>query len=118
MVPPRGTKLDGENILPILIGEQAHRERQFCWRVRPPGEMYGQRAIRRGHWKFLWDRGTEFLFDLSTDPGERRNLAFRDPERVSELKKALAVWERQMPLVELRELRVEVGSGQLAGSRQ
>jgi arylsulfatase A-like enzyme len=64
--------------------------------------MYGQRAIRRGHWKFLWDRGTEFLFDLSTDPGERRNLAFRDPERVSELKKALAVWERQMPLVELR----------------
>ena len=49
VVPPRGTKLDGENILPILIGEQAHRERQFCWRVRPPGEVYGQRAIRRGH---------------------------------------------------------------------
>jgi arylsulfatase A len=102
VVPPRGTRLDGENILPILSGEQAPRERQFCWRVRQPGEVYGQRAIRRGRWKYLWDRGTDFLFDLSTDPGERRNLAFRDPALVIELKKALASWERQMPRLELR----------------
>jgi arylsulfatase A-like enzyme len=100
--PPRGTRLDGENIVPILSGKQAQRERQFCWRVRQPGEVYGQRAIRRGHWKYLWDRGTEFLFDLSTDLGERRNLAFRDPELVMELKRAWVVWERQMPRVGLR----------------
>ena len=79
--------------------------------MRQPGEVYGQRAIRRGRWKFLWDRGTDFLFDLSTDPGERRNLAFRDPGLVIELKKALAVWERQMPRVGLRvNSRLEAGS--------
>jgi arylsulfatase A-like enzyme len=102
VAPPRGSRLDGENLLPILSGKQAPRERVFCWRVRQPGEVYGQKAIRRGRWKYLWDRGTEFLFDLSTDPGERRNLAFRDPERVRELKRALVIWERQMPRVGLR----------------
>ena len=112
MSRPGARSLDGENILPILSGEQAPRERQFCWRVRQPGEVYGQRAIRRGHWKYLWDRGTDFLFDLNTDPGERRNLAFRDPELVMELKKALAAGKDRCHQWSCASYELEVGSGQ------
>jgi hypothetical protein len=33
--------------------------------------------------------GTEFLFDLTADPGETTNLAAREPERVAALRRAL-----------------------------
>src|SRR5262249_9019216 len=68
---------DGEDVLPILAGKAAARERTFFWRLRLPGEPVGQRAVRRGKWKYVLDRRVELLFDLDADPGERRTLAYR-----------------------------------------
>jgi arylsulfatase A-like enzyme len=49
------------------------------------------RAIRTGRWKLIVDRagGARKLFDLDTDPGERRNLRKRHPEMVQRLEMAL-----------------------------
>jgi arylsulfatase A-like enzyme len=96
-VPPRGRPLDGEDVLPIVAGKKPARQRTFFWRLNRPSERFGQKAVRRGKWKYVADRGVELLFDLENDPPERRTLAYRHPEVVAALRKALAEWEKGLP---------------------
>lgn len=49
-------------------------------RTTPP-----EHALRRGDEKFLVRRGQPLLFDLASDPGERRNLARERSERAAKL---------------------------------
>jgi arylsulfatase A-like enzyme len=90
---------DGEDVMPILAGKKPPKERTFFWRLRLPGETLGQKAARRGKWKYVLDRGTELLFDLEADPGERRSLARQHPETVKELREAVTAWEAKLPAV-------------------
>ena len=87
-------ELDGIDLLTILRGTTPQVERTFFWRTDYPA--YQQRAVRRGRWKYLLDDTTVMLFDLETDIGERDNLAYRRPEKLEELQKALATWEADL----------------------
>jgi hypothetical protein len=49
-----------------------------------------------GKWKYMQDGNVEMLFDLASDIGERRDLAFQEPEVFSQLKKSLATWESEL----------------------
>lgn len=58
-------------------------------------EIFGNRAVRQGDWKLRWEfkpfgTGDWELYNLATDPGERRNLAAQNPEKVQAL---LALWD-------------------------
>ncbi len=58
-------------------------------------EVFGNRAIRQGDWKLRWQYrpfGKEAweLFDLGADPGERDDLAAKQPDKVKAL---LALWD-------------------------
>jgi arylsulfatase A-like enzyme len=55
------------------------------------GEKHG---VRAGSWKYLVseNEGTRELYDLARDPGETRNVADEQPERVRELAGMLADW--------------------------
>jgi arylsulfatase A-like enzyme len=46
------------------------------------------RFLARGRWKYIHKVNPE-LYDLASDPGETRNLAAREPERVARLQTAL-----------------------------
>ena len=91
--------LDGDDVLPVLGEKQPIHDRTFFWRLPRPDAKFGQKAVRRGKWKLIYDREVELLFDLPADPGERHNLAFQHPEIVAELRTALAEWERTLPAV-------------------
>jgi arylsulfatase A-like enzyme len=94
---PANACLDGDNVLPMLSGKEPSRERTFCWRLPRPDAKYGQKAVRRGRWKYVYDREMDLLFDLEQDPGERHNLAYQRPETIRGLRMALARWESQLP---------------------
>jgi arylsulfatase A-like enzyme len=55
-----------------------------------------QKAVRQGEWKYLHDGESEYLFNLTRDPGERHDHKADYPERFEELKKLFRDWERQM----------------------
>lgn len=83
---------DGENLLPVLLGQSAVRERTLLWRYK----ANAQRAIRSGNWKYLKIGGNEFLFDVVRDARERANLARRHPEVFARLKAQWEDWNKEM----------------------
>jgi arylsulfatase A len=87
---PADRKLDGRSILPLLRngeGESPHRYLFHQWtRVRPnPDQNW---AVHEGRWKLA----NGLLFDLETDPGETRDLAADQPQRVREMRQAFLDW--------------------------
>jgi arylsulfatase A len=91
---PTDRPLDGINLLPIILGQQPLQERTFCWRVNRSNRQ--MKAVRHGDWKYVQDAAVEMLFNLNDDIGERRDLAFRQPQILADLKARLQAWEDEM----------------------
>jgi len=58
-------------------------------------ELFGNRVVRQGDWKLRWEikpfgKGEWELFNLATDPAERKDLAAEHPDKVKAL---LALWD-------------------------
>jgi arylsulfatase A-like enzyme len=87
--------LDGQSLVPLL-SEGSLPARTLYWHYPhyhgstwAPGS-----AIRDGDWKlieFLDEERVE-LYNLSSDLGERIDLALEEPERVQELRAELTAW--------------------------
>ena len=90
-VPP-GLKLDGSSMLALLTEGKPMPERTLFWRT---GANTPERAARRGPWKLRVTQERTTLHNLDADLAERNDLAVEKPEKVQELKQALAEWEEQ-----------------------
>lgn len=102
---PEGYKVDGRSVLPLVTGSAAATTAHAAGIFWENGK---QRAVRKGKWKLvlnghLYGRTAEekkamegedtvFLADLSTDPGETRNLRRAHPQIVDELTSAIHAW--------------------------
>ena len=58
-------------------------------------EVFGNRAVRQGDWKLRWEykplgKGDWELFNLTTDPAEKKDLAAERPDKVKAL---IALWD-------------------------
>lgn len=82
----------GKSLLPLLTGDTnpVHTDTDaFGW------ELFGQRALRQGDWKATYlsepnGPGRWALFNLATDPGERQDLAAKNPQKLAAL---VALWD-------------------------
>jgi arylsulfatase A-like enzyme len=77
--------LDGVSVLPTLLGKGEQKQHEFLyWEFHERGF---QQAVRRGDWKALRLKadGPLQLYDLKTDPGERRDVAGPHPEVVARI---------------------------------
>lgn len=94
--PPAEYRPEGIDIIgPLRKGTTVART--LFWRLPAGPNAAGtapvQRAVRRGHWKYMDDRGQYLLFDLRTDPGERQDVAQQHGAMVRELRALMAKWE-------------------------
>lgn len=88
---------DGEDILPVLLGEAPVRERALFWRYK----AQGQRAVREGRYKYLKINENEFLFDVVDDARERANLRHKLPEVFVRLRQRWLDWNaRFIPITD------------------
>ncbi len=79
--------LDGDSLLRLMTNRALPWDRTLYWRMA----NRGQRALRRGNWKYLKVNDRELLFDLGFDVRERDDHATRRPELLGELG---ALWDR------------------------
>lgn len=97
--PPAGLTLDGRSVLSMASGRSGSPHDRVFWAYN------GQTAVREGRWKLVLNGKLDFtraqpdavhLSDIVADPGERTNLADREPETVARLSAAIREWERSL----------------------
>jgi arylsulfatase A-like enzyme len=91
VAPPPDRPLEGIDLLPVLSNKTPEQTRTVFWRYQHA--PVSQKSVRQGKWKYLRDSNYDLLFDLESDPGERKDLSFEHPDKVAELKKLLRDWE-------------------------
>ena len=82
LTPPEG--IDGISYLPTLLGQEQPAHDYLYWEFFEQG---AKQAIRRGIYKavYFWETNQTELYDLSTDPGEARDLAAQYPNLAESL---------------------------------
>jgi arylsulfatase len=94
---PRGVKIDGKDLLPLLEGGSVDWENRslfFYWTRKYP-ELYQNIALQKGPYKLVghtsFDAGiTDFeLFNLDRDPYELDNIVEKEEHLARELKKEM-----------------------------
>ena len=90
--------LDGVSLAPVLCGESLDREALY-WHYPHyphyhPGGATPYSAIRAGGWRLVhfYEDGRSELYDLANDPGEKTDLAAKEPARAAELQAMLDAW--------------------------
>ena len=81
--------LDGLNMIPILTGKEKNIDRVLYWRTF---QRIKQKAVRDGDWKYLQDEKGEYLFNLTSDPGEKNDLKAKEEIIFKRLKKEYEDW--------------------------
>jgi hypothetical protein len=74
----------------VCRGTRAPFDRTLFWRTRTHA------AARVGTWKYLNDAGSEHLFDLSVDLGEKNDLGASRRDVFDRLKAQYAAWDTRM----------------------
>lgn len=117
---PANKILDGENLLPLFLGQQpstlrdkifwhfpgyldrtVNRGRDSIFRTRPVTTMrkgdfkimlYHEEWVLDGGWNKRMSNNSVELFNLKTDPGEHKNIASSNPQKRDEMIKDLQMW--------------------------
>ncbi len=87
---------DGEPVREFVVAEY-QKSLQMCERAlrRDPDFDYRRwlrriKTLRTLEWKYIWySDGTDMLFDVKADPGERNNLAEKEKDRVFQMRRRL-----------------------------
>ena len=94
-------RLDGYDILRHAIERRADKPRQLFWRGRRGDRTW--RAVRDGDMKLVQKteggRTERWLYDLSADIGEARDLLGERPAVGQRMEKWLAEWEAEVKAV-------------------
>ncbi len=93
------TACDGVSLVPLLRGETEKLSRAALYWHYPHYHGSGWTtggAVRAGDWKLVefFESGKTELFHLSDDPGERRNLAGEQPEKLQAMHDLLKNWRK------------------------
>ncbi len=88
--------LDGIDVTPLLLGGDSAGARTFYWEFHEGGF---RQAVREGTWKAVrLNAGRPIeLYDLESDPGERRDVASEHPEVVRRMNELMSELRSDSP---------------------
>jgi arylsulfatase len=86
--------VEGKSLVPVLRGREREPHETLCW------YWSGNRAIRQGKWKLVWEKSARSweLFDLEADRTELDDLAERQPQRARQMSQAWVDWADEVGL--------------------
>ena len=90
----KGNKIlpvEGKSLVSVLRGQTRKGHKQLAW------EWSGNRALREGKWKVVWDKADKrwALFDLVADRTETTDLAAKYPDLAKRLAADWVVWAKR-----------------------
>lgn len=91
---PADVEIDGVDLLPYVLGDKTGApHKTLFW------SSGASQSALVGHWKLNVSNppGRSWLFDLSVDPTEQHDLSNKYPEKLAELKAALAAHNAKLP---------------------
>lgn len=103
---PAGEKCDGQDLSASMLGKtEQKRDKPLFW-IRPPdrpgarGVVWPDLSMRQGDWKLLMmeDGSQPQLYNLAADPRELHNLAAAKPDMVTEMRRQLLDWRKELPV--------------------
>jgi arylsulfatase A-like enzyme len=96
----QGSNIDGVSLRQTLRNNRPTARDTLFWHYPHYSNQGGvpSGAVRKGDWKLIefYEDGRLELFDLRTDPGERRNLIKAEPRRAGELHALLRKWRESV----------------------
>ena len=96
----RFSVVDGMSLAPLLRGESALDREALYWHYPHYSNQGGfpGGAIRMGRYKLIerYEDGQVHFYDLENDLGERHDMASENDARVSEMRKRLHAWYRDV----------------------
>lgn len=102
--------MPARSLVPLLTGRGASAPDRLVFSELLPDGLYpyDQKAIRRGDMKLIWwvREGSTQLYDLDSDPDEKRNLADERPELAAEMLGLLRAWVAETSRPEERRRNV------------
>jgi arylsulfatase len=88
--------VEGKSMVSLLEGKSRKGHSQICW------QWAGNRAIREGNWKLVWDKLNSKkrwqLYDLAIDRCEINDMADQHPKRVERMSNQWFDWAEEMEL--------------------
>jgi arylsulfatase A-like enzyme len=87
------SEMEGESFAPALAGESI--DDRTAMTISDGGSVYG---CRTSEWKYIvrWDGDDEYLFDLTSDPNEAKNVRTDHPEVVDEFSTVIADYRERI----------------------
>jgi len=95
-MPPKGLKLDGFDMMPVLQSKNKSPRKEMFWQRRL------DKGARVDHWKWVESSRGNGLFDLRTDLSEKHDLSKENPDVLKMIKARFADWKKQMNATEPR----------------
>ncbi|MDQ8153664.1 MAG: sulfatase-like hydrolase/transferase [Gemmatimonadota bacterium] len=86
--------LDGRSLVPALTAKGAVKERDYFVWFSPDRN---QSAVLHGGWKGVWMRDTLQLFNVTSDPGETKDLVQLQPDVARRLTEIRAREDKRVP---------------------
>ncbi|NND32333.1 MAG: sulfatase-like hydrolase/transferase [Saprospiraceae bacterium] len=91
-------ELDGIDIIDHVVSGKKDFDRTLFWRLKRAENL--RKAVRNGSLKYVYNfengQASEYLFDLSSDPGESRDLKMQNTKDLDRLRALLAGWEEEV----------------------
>lgn len=88
--------IDGVSLKPILEGKELKLDRPLFWHYPHYGNQGGNPSsiIRVNNWKLIhyWEDGSEELYDLATDVGEKNDVLQAHPDIAKSMSAKLLDW--------------------------
>jgi len=110
---PATLSQDGISLAPLLQGRTQDWPDRMLFTFRSPGgttaEMLG--AVRTQRWRAVKRRRAWQLYDMSADPGQTRDVAAAEPERLASLRRAYEDKVREVTSAGFDAIPTHVGYG-------
>jgi arylsulfatase len=83
--------MEGKSLLPLFRGHSFQPREPMFW------EFAGSRAVRKGRWKLVAERGKPWeLYNIENDRTENQNLVDEHPDLVNNLEKLYNDWAKRV----------------------